>query len=159
MIVAELLYFHSKQTINSKIKESEEKRQLLLNNDVPKLMIEKITLKRDLRSSMFDNLLDEINCPKTFNGIIKKLELKEIKNWQSDLEKIYTDLGHNPKYANEMIEDLEQYDNFKFYELKIINKAITKENIKRLYDDNDIYRIIYYENEMYLIIFQNKNEI
>ena len=154
IIVAELFYFHSKQTIKSKEKEFQAKRELKLNKDCPKIRIEKITLKRDLRSSMFDSILDEINCPKTFSGIKEKLELKIIKNWQLDLEKIHQDLGYDIEYAQDIIEDLKQYDNFELYELKTISKVIPKEKRGYIYEDNNIYRIIRNTKEIYLLIFK-----
>lgn len=119
-------------------------------------MIEKITLKKDLRSSMFDHILDQINCPKTYDEISEKLELKKIKNWKKDIEKIHQDLGYELEFAYDMINDLEEYDKFEFYEIPDISKVITKEYRNNIYNDNNIYRIIKSEHEMYILAFKNK---
>ena len=85
MIVAELIIYNSKKKIDNKTKETEHERELILNNGKPKMIVENITLERDLRSSYFDSILDEINCPKDFAKIIKTLDAKPIKKWQSDI--------------------------------------------------------------------------
>ena len=163
MILAEVIYFRTKNTINSKLKENEEQATIELDNNEPQMMIEKITLKRDLRSGIFDNILDQIDCPKTFDGIKEKLELKKIKNWKKDIEKIHQDLGYNLEYAYHMINDLEEYDEFELYKLQDISKIISKEKRKTMFSDNDmfrdndIYRIIKTKKEMYILIFKNQD--
>ena len=158
MIVAELMVLNSKRKINAKIKEKQKQRELMLNDNEPKMIIEKITLERDLRSSYFDSILDEINCPKDFAKIIKTLDAKPIKKWQSDIKNIYSTLEYDIEYANEFIEylevNLEQYDTFEYYKIENIYKVIPKE-IR--YNENDIYRLIKYDNNMNLIVFSINN--
>lgn len=156
MIVAELFYYHSKQIIKSKQKELEEKRKLRIFDISPKIRIEKITLKRDLRSSRFDYILDKINCPKTFSGIKEKLELKKIKTWQSDLKKIHKYLGYDISFAEDIIDSFKQYEKLEFYELKSDTKVIPEEIRGDLYEKDYIYRIINTNDGIYLLVFKNE---
>ena len=62
-----------------------------------------------------------------------------------------------------MINDLEEYDEFELYELQDISKIITKEKIKNIFGniemfkEKDIYRIIQSKKEMYILIFKNQD--
>jgi len=155
MIVSLIFEIHTKININSKIKEKELENEEYIN--YPKFRIEQITLKRDLRSSMFDNLLDEINCPKTFDKIKEKLELKRIRTWKSDINKIYQTLGYKEYYANEIIEYLSELNKLEIYNLNISKINLSKEQRGILYSDNNTYRIISTDKELYLIIYFNRN--
>lgn len=153
MIIAELLEFNLKQRINTKVKESEQEKELLLKSDEPKMIIEKITTKRDLRSSTFDKMLDEMNFHISYSEIKKHLKLKRITNWQSDIENIYQELNYNPEYTIDIIEHFEQIEKIKIYELKDISKIIPKEKRYNIYEDDYIYRIVENDKEMYIITF------
>lgn len=160
MIIAEIVIFNSKKNIENKINEFDKKNEIKFNNDEPKIAIENITLERNLTSSTFDSILDEINCPMTVDGIIKTLKAKKIKKWQADIETIYNDLGHSKEYANKIIEDLEynsqQFDKFEYYEIEDIYEVIPKEKIEWIYSESNIYRILLYDNYINLIIFYNQ---
>lgn len=153
MVVSEMIIFNTKRKVDSKVKELEQKEELHLKSDKPKMRIEKITTKRDLRSSTFDKILDEMDFPKSYPEIKKLLKLKRIKNWQSDIENIYQELNYNPEYTIDIIEHFEQIDNFKIYELKDISKIIPKEKRYNIYEDDYIYRIVENDKEMYVITF------
>ena len=147
-----MIIFHAKQNLKQKQKETIQKREI--NNNKPQIMIEKITLKRDLRSSIFDNILDEIKCSKSYDKIKQKLKLNIVNDWKSDIEKIYQDLGYNTEYAMDMISDLEQLKDLKIYELKDISKVIPKRKRYYVYGDNNIYRILENSKEMYILTFK-----
>lgn len=151
LIAAIILEIHAKSKLNSKIKESEERNQAY--EDFPKLRLEKITFRKDFRSGSFDCVLDEINCPKTLDGIKEKLELKKIRNWKADLKEIHQDLGYNEYYANDMIKGLQESNKLEIYELNSEKIELSKEKRGNLYKDNYIYRIIYIDNEIYLLTF------
>lgn len=152
IFISELIIFHAKQNLKQKQKETIQKREI--NNNKPQIMIEKITLKRDLRSSIFDNILDEIKCSKSYDKIKQKLKLNIVNDWKSDIEKIYQDLGYNTEYAMDMISDLEQLKDLKIYELKDISKVIPKRKRYYVYGDNNIYRILENSKEMYILTFK-----
>ena len=154
MIVSELIAFDAKQKIDAKKKQFEQDEELHLKSDKPKMIIEKITIKRDLRSGIFDKMLDEMNFSKSYTEIKEKLKLKRIKNWKSDIEKIYQELNYNSGYTIEIIEYLEQFDELKIYELKDISKIIPKEKRYNIYEEDNIYRIIENNKEMYIITFK-----
>ena len=154
MIVSELIAFDAKQKIDAKKKQFEQDEELHLKSDKPKMIIEKITIKRDLRSGIFDKMLDEMNFSKSYTEIKEKLKLKRIKNWKSDIEKIYQELNYNSEYTIEIIEYLEQFDELKIYELKDISKIIPKEKRYNIYEEDNIYRIIENNKEMYIITFK-----
>ena len=154
MIVSELIAFDAKQNIDAKKKQFEQDEELHLKSDKPKMILEKITIKRDLRSGIFDKMLDEMNFSKSYTEIKEKLKLKRIKNWKSDLENIYQELIYNSEYTIEIIEYLEQFDELKIYELKDISKIIPKEKRYNIYEEDNIYRIIENNKEMYIITFK-----
>lgn len=156
VVVAEIFNYHSKSVIKSKKKEVIEKRISKSLNNSPKIRIEKITFKRDLRSSMFDYILDKIDCPKTFDGIKEKLKLKKVKKWENDLEQIHDNLGYNINFAEEMIKDFKLHEPFEYYEFELNPEEISKELMGNIYNENNIHRIIKTKNEIFLIIFKNK---
>ena len=156
MIVAEIFYYHTKKTIDNKTQESEEKRQLKLNNNTPKIRIEKITSKLDLRSSTFDYVLDQIKCTKEFNKLKEVLELKKVKNWEDDIKNIHQELGYDISFAEEIINDFKVNEQLELYTLKNGIEKIPSEITENIYDNNDIYRIIKNNQEMYLLIFRNR---
>ena len=82
------------------------------------------------------------------------IKLKRIKNWKSDIENIYQELNYNSEYTIEIIEYLEQFDELKIYELKDISKIIPKEKRYNIYEEDNIYRIIENNKEMYIITFK-----
>lgn len=154
MIVAELLIYNRKKKIDNKVKESEKQQEIEY-----KYYAEPITLERNLMSSPFDRILDEIDCPRTFNDILTTLKAKKIENWQADIEKIHSDLGYSSEYIEIIIENFEhsreEFDTFEYYQIENIYKVIPKEKIEKFYDENDIYRIIKYDNHINLIVFNN----
>ena len=154
--VAELFNYHRKSIIKSKEKESLEKRLSRALTPSPKIRIEKITFKRDLRSSTFDYTLDKIKCPQTFDGIKEKLKLKKIRKWQADLKKIHEELGYDINFAEEMIDDFKKYEPFEYYEFDLNPEVISKELMGNIYNENNIHRILKTKNEIYLLIFKNK---
>ena len=156
MIVAEIFYFHTNKTIENKKQESMEKRLSKLNDNKPKLRIERITKKIDLRSSTFDYVLDQIKCSKEFKEIKEKLELKKVRNWQTELKNIHKSLGFDISFAEDMINSLKEYENIELYILKNGLQFIQQEIKEPLYNENDIYRIIKNNEEMYLLIFRNR---
>lgn len=154
MIVAESIIFNYKKKLDNKIKEFEKKQEIEY-----KYFPESITLERNLMSSTFDRILDEIDCPRTFNDILTTLKAKKIENWQLDMKKIHSDLGYSSEYIETIIEDFEysskEFDTFEYYQIENIYKVIPKEKIEKFYDENDIYRIIKYDNHINLIVFNN----
>lgn len=153
VIVAESIFFYYKKNKNN-IKDSKNQQEIEY-----KYFPEPITLERNLMSSRFDRILDEIECPKTFNDILTTLKAKKIENWKSDMEKIHSDLGYSSEYIKIIIENFEysskEFDTFEYYQIENIYKVIPKEKVEKIYDENDIYRIIKYNNHMTLIIFNN----
>lgn len=156
MIIAEIFYFHTNKTIENKKQESMEKRLSKLNNNKPKLRIERITKETNLTSSTFDYVLNHIKCPKEFDVIKDKLALKKVKNWQADLKNIHQELGYDINFAEDMINSLKKYENIELYTLTNGIEFMPKEIKEELYNDNDIYRIIKNEEELYVLIFKNK---
>lgn len=55
-----------------------------------------------------------------------------------------------------MIEDLKQYKNLEFYELKSDTKVIPEEERNYIYKNNYIYRVIHADDEIYLLVFKNE---
>ena len=159
MIVAELLIYSRKKRINNKIKECEKEIE---SDDYEynfKYRVEPITLDRNLFSSPFDRVLDEIDCSRNFNDILTILKAKKIDNWQLDMEETHKDLGYDNKYIEITIENFEHglndFDIFEYYQIENIYNIIPKDKLENFYDENDIYRIIKYDNYINLIIFKN----
>lgn len=154
--MSELIIFDINKKIKYKIKENERKEELFLKSYEPIMLIEKITIKKDFRSSVFDGILDEMNFPKSYDKIKEKLKLKRIMNWKIDIEKIFQGLDYNSEYMSNIIEYLEELEEFNFFELRDISEIIPKENRYYVYQFDSIYRVIETDEEMYIMIILKK---
>ena len=154
--MSELIIFDINKKIKYKIKENERKEELFLKSYEPIMLIEKITIKKDFRSSVFDGILDDMNFPKSYDKIKEKLKLKRIMNWKIDIEKIFQGLDYNSEYMSNIIEYLEELEEFNFFELRDISEIIPKENRYYVYQFDSIYRVIETDEEMYIMIILKK---
>ena len=160
ILIAIIFYIHTYLTVKKKLKdklnESEYNRTLTnkmqRQNREPNILKERITFRKDLRSSFFDNVLDKIECKKTFNGIKEKLKLNKINDWENDLKSIFTKFNYNEEYYEYIHDDFKSF-NIESYELKIDNQLLELYCQKGIYNSEGIYRIIKANDNIYLYIF------